>query len=240
MGNIRLCQFSVPLRSYHKVYAYDNSDAYFTLVTGEILNKATAIRMFEAAKAYCEAEHQDEVDWANSINPETFKNLKSKRFLSEYCWVVYVSGFKVSIIDEIFPSLRTAFKEFELEELAKMRSLKPVLAIFGNESKANSFLEGSKIIAEYGFSAFKKRLKDEGMDMLEELPGIGPITKFHLAKDIGLADEAKPDVWLVRAADACSSTVQELVVFLSDKYGMSRHVVDVILWRYGADKKLGL
>ena len=196
--------------------------------------------MFECAKAYCEAEHPDEVDWANSISPETFKNLRSKRFLSEYCWVVYASGFKVSTIEAIFPNLKTAFKDFELEELAKMKSTKPVLAIFNNERKATSFLEGSKAIAKEGFSVFKRRLQNAGIDMLVELPGIGPITKFHLAKNIGLVDEAKPDVWLVRAADACSSTVEELVAFLSDKYAMSRHAVDVILWRYGADKGLGL
>jgi len=204
------------------------------------MKQSAAIRMFECAKAYCEAEHPDEIDWGNSISPETFKNLRSKRFLSEYCWVIYASGFKVSTIEAIFPDLKTAFKDFELEELAKMKSTKPVLAIFNNERKASSFLDGSKVIAKEGFSAFKKRLKNTGIDMLEELPGIGPITKFHLAKNIGLADEAKPDVWLVRAADACSSTVEELVAFLSEKYAMSRHVVDVILWRYGADKGLGL
>lgn len=204
------------------------------------MNQANAIRLFEAAKIYCEREHSDEIDWANSINSKTFKNLKSKGFLSQYCWVIYASGFKASIIEGIFPALKTAFKEFELEELAKMRSTKPVLVIFNNESKANSFLVGSKSIAKEGFSSFKKRLQDAGIDMLEELPGIGPITKFHLAKNIGLADEAKPDIWLVRAADACSSTVEDLVAFLSEKYGISRHAVDVILWRYGADKGLGL
>jgi hypothetical protein len=200
----------------------------------------SAIQMFESAKAYCEAEYPDEVDWANSITPETFRSLRSKRFLSEYCWVVYASGFRVSTIEAIFPDLETSFKGFELKELSKMKSIKPVLAIFNNERKASSFLEGSKIIDKEGFPAFKKRLKNAGIDMLEELPGIGPITKYHLAKNIGLVDEAKPDVWLVRAADACSSTVQELVAFLSEKYVMSRHAVDVILWRYGADKGLGL
>lgn len=204
------------------------------------MKQAAAVRMFESAKTYCEAVYPDEVDWAKSISPETFKNLRSKRFLYHYCWVVYASGFKVSTIEAIFPDLKIAFKDFELEDLAKMKSIKPVLAIFNNERKATSFLEGSKVIAKEGFSAFKKRLQNAGMDKLEELPGIGPITKFHLAKNIGLVDEAKPDVWLVRAADACSSTVDELVAFLSEKYSMSCHAVDVILWRYGADKGLGL
>lgn len=204
------------------------------------MHQAKAIKMFEAAKAFCEENYANELDWANSISPETFRNLRSKQFLSEYCWVVYASGFKVSTIESIFPDLKKAFKDFKLEDIAKMKTIKPVLAVFNNERKANSFFEGCKLVAGEGFSAFKKRLEKEGIDILELLGGIGPITKYHLAKNIGLVDEAKPDIWLVRAADACSSTVQELVGFLSKKYSMSRHAVDVIIWRYGADKGLEL
>lgn len=204
------------------------------------MNRNEASRMFEEAKHYCEENYPDELDWANGISSETFKNLKSKRFLSEYCWVIYASGFKVSTVESIFPTLRTAFKDFELDALSKMKSLKAALSVFNNERKAGSFLKGSKMIADEGFPAFKKRLKKEGLDMLEQLPGIGPITKYHLAKNIGLADEAKPDIWLVRAAESCNSTVDELVGFLSEKYNMSRHAVDIVLWRYGADNGLGL
>ncbi len=123
----------------------------------------------------------------------------------------------MSTVELIFPHLRAAFKGFELEALARMKSIKPVLTIFNNERKAVSFLKGAKLIARDGFPGFKKRLRCEGIDMLEQLPGIGPVTKYHLAKNIGFVDEAKPDIWLVRAADACSSTVQELVSFLSEK-----------------------
>ena len=75
--------------------------------------------------------------------------------------------------------------------------------------------------------------------MLEELGGIGEITKFHLAKNIGLIDKAKPDIWLKHAAKLCDTEVDELVKFLSKEYLLSQHVVDVILWRYGADGRLG-
>ena len=136
--------------------------------------------------------------------------------------------------------LKTAFKGFDIQTLSRMRSTKPALQIFNNERKTDSFVKGSKAIAEEGFSTYKKRLKKEGLDMLEQLPGIGPITKYHLAKNIGLVDEAKPDIWLVRAAEASNVSVNELVEFLSKKYSMSRHAVDVVLWRYGADKGLGL
>ena len=210
------------------------------LAEGKKMKRSKASKIFEEAKKYCEANYPDELDWANGISIKVFRHLKSERFLAEYCWVIYVSGFKVSTIESIFPDLRIAFKSFELDALAKMRSLKGVLSIFKNERKASSFLTGSKSIAKEGFSEFKKRLKVEGVDMLEKLPGIGPVTKFHLAKNIGLIDVAKPDIWLVRAAEACNTSVDELVEFLSKKYGISRHAVDVIIWRHGADNGLGL
>ena len=119
-----------------------------------------------------------------------------------------------------------------------MRSLKTALAVINNERKAKCFVNGCKEIAEEGFSQFKKRVKNEGVDALGQLPGIGKITKFHLAKNIGLADVEKPDIWLQRAAKKCNTTVDKLVDFLHKKYDLSRHSVDVILWRYGADKKL--
>jgi len=196
--------------------------------------------MFEEAKLYCEENYPDELEWANGINAETFRTLRSKRFLTEYCWVIYASGFKVATVETVFPSLKEAFKGFDIQALSRMRSIKPALQVFNNERKADSFAKGSKIIAEEGFSAFKKRLKKEGVDMLEQLPGIGPITKYHLAKNIGLIDEAKPDIWLVRAAEASNTSVKQLVEFLSKKYSMSRHAVDVVLWRHGADNGLGL
>lgn len=222
-----------------------NGKANAVIIKENKLNKDNAKQMFESAKAYCETECPDEVKWAKSITHKTFQTLTAEQFLYQYCWVVYASGFRVSIIEKRFPKIRDAFQNFDLEKLAKMENTDPVLKIFNNKRKANSFLKGSKFIAKEKFSVFKKRLQDENdycrrIDILGDLPGIGPITKYHLAKNIGLADEAKPDRWLVRAAEYCSSTVQELVDFLSEKYKISRHAVDVILWRYGADKGLGL
>jgi 3-methyladenine DNA glycosylase Tag len=203
------------------------------------MNKTKAKTMFEEALSYCKENYPSELEWAEGTGKETFKKLTARSFLADYCWVIYASGFEVSTIEAVFPQLERAFKDFELDRLARMRSLAPVLAVFNNERKANCFLKGSKEIAEEGFPNFKKRLKAQGICVLEALPGIGPVTKYHLAKNIGLVDEAKPDIWLVRAAEACNTTVNELVAFLSEQYRMSRHVVDVVLWRHGADNKLG-
>lgn len=205
------------------------------------MNKKYASKLFLIARNYCEEHHSDELEWAKGVNADTFKKIKSKKFLHNYCWAVYASGFRESIIELKFPALETAFKDFDIAALSKMKSTKPVLKVFGNKRKANCFLEGAKMIADEGFGTYKKRLKKGGIDALEELPGIGPTTKFHLAKNIGLADTAKPDRWLKRAARKCkAASVKELADYLSKKFESSRHVVDVVLWRYGVEEALSM
>jgi hypothetical protein len=198
------------------------------------MNKNKAKQLFQEALLYCEENFEDELEWAKSVNQDTFKKLTASEFLEEYCWVVYVSGFRVSTIEELFPRLKKAFKNFDLESLAQM------LSVFNNKRKADFFLKGSKIIVKESFQNFKKRLKEQGIDVLEALPGIGPITKNHLAKNIGFMDIAKPDIWLVRAAESCNTTVDELVTFLSNEYGISHNAVDVVLWRHTSENKVGL
>jgi len=117
-----------------------------------------------------------------------------------------------------------------------MASIDHVLPIFGSRRKAQCFLEGAKLIKREGWKHFKKRMGRCGSGVLTELPGIGPVTKDHLAKNIGLIDTAKPDVWLIRAAKTCkASGVAELVEFLHEQTGETRHVIDVAIWTYARD-----
>jgi hypothetical protein len=75
---------------------------------------------------------------------------------------------------------------------------------------------------------------------LEKLPGIGPTTKDHLAKNIGLADVPKADRWLKRAAKLCeANSVPELTSYIAKRLSESQHVIDVAIWTYGKDGKLG-
>lgn len=176
------------------------------------------------------------LEWARGINENTFQNLKSKTFLRQYCFVVYASGFRYHTIIAKFPEISCAFEGFDLGKLAAMKRPTKVLRIFNNQRKAQNFLDGAHAIADEGFSAFKKRLAARGSEMLVELPGIGPRTKEHLAKNIGLSDVAKPDVWLHRAADICGARdVFSLVEYLHGRAGESRHVIDVALWKLGRD-----
>ena len=68
------------------------------------------------------------------------------------------------------------------------------------------------------------------IEFFSALPWIGPITKFHVAKNVG-ADVAKPDVHLNRLADREGLTAQELCDRLATETGYRAATIDLILWR---------
>lgn len=201
-----------------------------------MIDKDASLGLWAEALRHIELDQPDVLEWARSVGDQTFTNLRGKQFLRSYCFVVYASGFKFATVKAKFDDLAASYHGFDIERLRGMHSVKPVLKVFGNERKARNFLDGARKIGDEGFAQFKRRLKAGGPDILMELPGIGPITKDHLAKNIGLADVAKADVWLVRAAELCgSSDVNELVEFLHAETGETKHVIDVAIWTLGKD-----
>ena len=189
------------------------------------IDKEKAEKLFYTAQSYCQKYHTDELEWATGVNEKTFKDMESKEFLRNYCWVVYTGTSRVGQFEEYFPELETAFKDFDITALRKMRSIKPVLNTFDDwsdcgdcgdvcyqhEEKTKCFLAGAKMIADEGFETYKKRLEEEGINALGELldmnwdrSDIARDTKSRLARNIGLTDTIEPDEWLKRAASECA------------------------------------
>ena len=191
---------------------------------------------FEAALDYSNNYYSDALAWVKKRSIETFKEMTPEEFLYQYCWVVYAAGFRVSTLENKFDALAKAFKNFNLEKIYRMQSTEPALAVFNNKRKAESFLRGVKLIYEEGFSEFKERVLKQGMRALKELPGIGEITQKHLARNVGILDISKDDVWLVRLGEKLEArTVEQLVIYLSEEFGEKQGAVDLILWRFCAD-----
>ena len=198
-----------------------------------------ALTLWKRALAHIEIEDPEALRWARSVGPHTWKEMSSEEFLRSYCFVVYASGMKYQTIDGIFADLSKSFKYFNIVKLSKMNSLKEPLRVFNLERKARNFLDGAQLIAKEGFGDFKERVSKQGMDALERLPGIGPITKKHLAKNIGLADVAKNDRWLVKASKITGWLCPEdMVDFLSEATREKRHVIDVAIWNLAKDGNL--
>lgn len=199
------------------------------------MNTKLALELGRRALAHLKATAPEDYEWSRETSTTTFQKIRLRPFLQEYCWVVYASGFRFAVVKAKFPEITRAFRDFRPEALRRMRSVKPVLQVFNNQRKAQNFLDGAHAVIDEGFGSFKKRMASTGAEVLRELPGIGPITKDHLAKNIGLSDTAKADIWLQRAARRCNATVENLVRFLSDQFKETQHTIGVALWTYGKD-----
>lgn len=201
------------------------------------MNEGLAVAFYRVAREWSKETWPDDIRRTRALTADAFRELSPSAFLSQYCWVVYASGFKVRTIASLFPRLREAYYEFDLPRVAAMNSIDRPMAVFRNSRKARSVVAGARRIQNEGFDDFKARVRAQGIDALEDLPGIGPITKKHLARNVGLASVAKDDIWLVRIAEAIEATsVHDLAGFLSRTFGDLPGVVDVVIWRFCAEK----
>ena len=209
---------------------------------------------FSHAWEYCEEFHPAELKWAMSVNKYTFKDMESKKFLRNYCWVVYTGNSKVGRFEEYFPELKTAFKDFDITALSKMRSIKSVLNFFDEydftnqknlfgdarnqyEQKTKCFLAGAKMIANEGFETYKKRLQEEvkfnqflrRLGKEEKTDPLGKLLDMNGDRS-GITRDTKSI--LESNLGLMTDTIE------SDEgcfYDVSRHVVDFILRRYSLD-----
>jgi hypothetical protein len=102
-----------------------------------------------------------------------------------------------------------------------------IATMFGHQGKVASI----KYMAKNYEREFKQYLDtDDKLEFLESLPHIGPITKYHLAKNLGL-DYVKPDRHLIRIADQYNTSPDLLCQKLSDETGEKKSVIDIVIWR---------
>lgn len=186
------------------------------------MNKNKATRMLETARA-----HVDD-PWC----PRDFNDLDLEGFLRDYLHVIFVSGFRYSVVKKHFGTIVKKFHNFDLDRIAAMKSIDAKTLPIRNQRKADAFLKGCKLIHAEGWEAFKQRMREHGRIVLEDLPYMGPATTRHLAMVIGLEDVEKPDTWMKQCAAACSATVEEMSIFLSREHGLDRSEVDAYLWEY--------
>ena len=192
------------------------------------MKKRVAKKMFDEALAAV----GDRADWADIDQAETWRDLDEQTFLGQYCWAVFAVRFNVSTLGKHFGELREVFKQFEPDAVARMRPVRLEKLPIRHKSKADGFLKGAKLVHKAGWSDFKARLEEDGLDALKVLPWIKDVAKYHLAKNVGLVDAAKPDVHLKRCAEECAAEVDELVAYLAKEYQMTEHKVDAVLWEW--------
>jgi hypothetical protein len=204
-------------------------------VTGEFcVDRGERVRFYETAKAALVARgFQPEIDWQAS---RVLGTITAVEFMVEAAWVVINSGFREAVARRIFPALTLCFCDWAADEISSSADdcRTSALTIFGHRQKIDAIIHIAGRVTE-DWDSLQQSLSIDPIKTLQELPFIGPITSFHLAKNLGYPC-AKADRHLARTAELMGQPcVQELCSDIAVATGDPVGVVDLILWRYAAD-----
>lgn len=163
-------------------------------------------------------------------------------FLREYAWVVLNSGFREAVVRKHFNYISLSFCDWEsAEAISENRDVcvRCAVSVFGHRGKLEAIGDTAMLIATNGFDWLKQCLEVDALSTLGSLRYIGDVTKWHLAKNIGL-DVAKPDRHLVRLAKRFGySDVHKMCSDIHEQCGDLVSVVDLILWRFEERASVG-
>ena len=126
------------------------------------------------------------------------EQLPAEEFAKHAIYVVLASGFKQKTAKqkhlEIMNFLQGAASCCRIYILASR-----LLKIFGNKNKVNAIAKIwlNRLVYRDGYYALEKESLETKLDYLLSLPHIGPITRNHLARNLG-EDVAKYDIWIQR------------------------------------------
>ncbi|MFA9441687.1 hypothetical protein ACDA63_18820 [Uliginosibacterium sp. sgz301328] len=195
-----------------------------------------AMHFFSKACSYMEqAGLSDEVVWQREAD---FTEFTESDLLREHAWVALCSGFRESAVRRVFDYVSLCFCDWESAEAivsaGEICCTTAALA-FANRIKLQGIFSTAKHINNVGFHEFKQSVQPDPINRLQALPFIGPVTSWHLAKNLGL-DVAKPDRHLVRVSERLGfRSADDLCRELAATTGEQAKVVDLIVWRYIAD-----
>lgn len=199
-------------------------------------NLTAAVRFFSDASDYVQsAGLSAEVAWQRKTD---FSSFTEYELLREHAWVTLCSGFRESVVRRLFDKIALCFCDWESAESIVSAGdvcCETAASSFGNRLKLNAIFATAKYINRIGFIEFKRAVLADPINELQKLSFIGPITSWHLAKNLGL-DVVKPDRHLIRLAESLGfRSVRHLCGELAAATGEQAKVVDLIVWRYIAD-----
>ena len=161
----------------------------------------------------------EEVEWAQGVGEPK----DAFAMFCEYVWVVLNSGMRYTVAVKIRDRVWGALGEG-----------RPVKEVFGHPGKGAAIQLGWDDKMHEWYDGFLEA--EDKVEFLGTLPWIGKITKYHLARNLGV-DCCKPDRHLERIAREYGTTPEALCRELAEETGMRVGAVDAVLWR-AAEQRL--
>jgi hypothetical protein len=192
-----------------------------------------ALRFYEAASEFVRAgRFAQEVDWQRRVE---LSDLQESDLLRETAWVVLCSGFREATVRRLFDYVSLCYCDWESAEAivtAGERCITTAKAAFRNEAKLIALLTMAEMVAVRGFENLKDQIVSNPLSALRSFPFIGPVTVYHLAKNLGF-DVAKHDRHLVRASKQFGfHNPDGLCKAIAEVHQERVKVVDLVIWRF--------
>lgn len=173
-------------------------------------------------------------------NPKIFS---PDEFAKEVFYVICVAGFRQETAKKMCKKVIDYIDQHQnpiFEELIK---------IYGNVNKVKAIIEVWNNRKELQSQFYKLSTPDDKLEFLSKLPHIGNITKFHIARNLGI-NFVKYDIWIQRLGVAlygdieyvekvsnsklnpkikemCDKMFTDLEMQINEKTGY----IDVVLWK---------
>lgn len=170
---------------------------------------------YEKALSYIlQSEFRNEMDIQDKL---ILDQVTKEQFMSEFVFVVLSAGMKNQVVVGMMQKLVDSNWNPD---------------VINHELKRRAIIEGINNYPRWFAELKSKKTDREKVEYLESLPFIGKITKYHLAKNIGI-DCVKPDRHLVLLAKEFGyDNPRFMCEFLAKEFNQKLRVVDVVLWRY--------
>ncbi|MBN8598911.1 MAG: hypothetical protein J0L78_14655 [Planctomycetes bacterium] len=173
-----------------------------------------------------------EIDWQESRD---YSKVTEREFLREAAWVILSAGMSERTIRRVFDAITCAFCNWDSGKVIannRTRCISRARGAFGHDAKLRAIAEVAERIAHDGFVQVKQQMLDGGPWAFVQFSYIGPVTAFHLAKNLGM-DFVKADRHLVRVARAAGfetpgDLCREIATITGDRVG----TVDLVIWRF--------
>lgn len=190
------------------------------------------LKLFRKAEAFVTKNFPEDIEWSRKALSLANSVITKQHFYGEYVFGVFVAGFRYSVVKSKMEDIRRAYFDFKpdiVEENAYWVK-DDMMKILANERKIDATIKGAKMINK--IDNWRDFLDEARSNIykLEELPYVGPVTKYQIARNIGI-NIIKPDIHLVRLANCYKMDVFDMCRKIADETGRSLHMVDTIIWR---------
>jgi len=177
------------------------------------------------------------------------EKLSADDFAKHSIYVVLASGFKQKTAKNVHQKIMDFLGQ--TTETTNINGMtRDLLKIFGNKNKVNAIAKIWLNRNEYrnGYYKLGKEPLNVKLDYLLSIPHIGPITRNHLARNLG-EDVAKYDIWIQRLGvqwsgrkdlkekinnskldEAVKKVCDKMFAFLKRETGLPAGYIDLVLW----------